>query len=281
MRITAKTLRAACPSQTKIFRRCFPRGANAGNLRDVIKAIEARLSVVWVVIYHAEGQRAEEFFTWYYRWSMSSAYERWRYGSGQPIHKRSVEPAPPRAKVKKLLAGLADLPAEAAAELRTVAEHKKEITRLKRELTTVQRARGTPEIDKGAVDAARAKGHTEGQREIERAYQAREKALQKQLAELNRRLSKIAELVGHSMFDPLDGGYLPEIPKLNPKPASIQKAYTHTPARPAPTRTPDPNARAERRRTPAACGTPNPHRPRAIRRWTQSRADRADRGILA
>jgi uncharacterized protein len=47
----------------------------------------------------------------------------------------SIAPPPPSEKIKALLAKLTDLPKEAEHELRTLADHKKEIAQLRRELT--------------------------------------------------------------------------------------------------------------------------------------------------
>jgi hypothetical protein len=67
-----------------------------------------------------------------------------------------LAPPPPSAKIKTLLAKLTDLPKEAEQEARTLSDFKAENTRLKRELTTVQR-QTDPAVIERAVKQERQK----------------------------------------------------------------------------------------------------------------------------
>ncbi len=54
--------------------------------------------------------------------------------------KQITAPPPPSEKIKKLLANLADLPTQAQEEIRTIAQFKGEVARLKRELTLAKQS---------------------------------------------------------------------------------------------------------------------------------------------
>jgi hypothetical protein len=69
---------------------------------------------------------------------------------------RAIAPTPPRDKVKKILAQLADLPHEAEAEAKSVAELREQIKQLRSELTRTKNAQpiaAAPRIDKVAEKA--------------------------------------------------------------------------------------------------------------------------------
>lgn len=70
---------------------------------------------------------------------------------------RAAPPAPPREKVRSVLAQLADLPAEAEAEARTAAELAGKVRQLERDLATARRA--APDAD--ALERARREGRHE------------------------------------------------------------------------------------------------------------------------
>jgi len=95
-----------------------------------------------------------------------------------------LAPPPPSSKIKALLAKLTDLPKEAEQEARTLSDFKAENTRLKRELTTVQR-QTDPAVIERAVKQERQKieDGTKGsnlklQRQYERLKAFAEEAMQ-------------------------------------------------------------------------------------------------------
>lgn len=61
---------------------------------------------------------------------------------------RARPPAPPRDKVRKVLGQLADLPAEAEAEHRTVEELRARVRELERELAAAKRAQPEPKVER-------------------------------------------------------------------------------------------------------------------------------------
>lgn len=63
-------------------------------------------------------------------------------------------PPPPSAKVKAMLAQLADLPKEAEQELRTIEEFKREVASLRSQLTKAQKAQPAPIADQKAIERA-------------------------------------------------------------------------------------------------------------------------------
>ena len=101
-------------------------------------------------------------------------------GSVQTKHPKSGDrqlsaPPAPSEKIKKVLAELADLPKEAEHEARTLAEVKAENTRLKREITTVQK-QADPVATERAVQRAR--------QETEQEHKANSLKLQRQFDRL-------------------------------------------------------------------------------------------------
>ena len=99
---------------------------------------------------------------------------------------RAAPPSPPRSKIKKLLGQLADLPAEAEEEARTVEELRAEIKKLKRELRT------KPEgVTHEEVRAAFEKGVSSATRDIQAKIAKAEKARARAVDKLEQLLPEI------------------------------------------------------------------------------------------
>lgn len=81
---------------------------------------------------------------------------------------RALAPPPPANKVLQVLAKLADLPAEAEAEARTVEDLRRELTDLRRKLTVATSDK--PTIDQGSIDRAVKKARIDMAADVRRAY---------------------------------------------------------------------------------------------------------------
>jgi hypothetical protein len=89
---------------------------------------------------------------------------------------RSTPPAPPRAKIKKVLKELADLPEEAQQEIRDLAAAKKEISTLRRELTQAKRAQPkVKEVQKKLTEAEKARMIVQAKAEVLKLVRERQK----------------------------------------------------------------------------------------------------------
>ncbi len=110
--------------------------------------------------------------------------------------KVGTAPPPPSAKVKSMLAKLADLPKEAEQEARTIEELKREVTGLRSQLTRAQKA-GPPVaaqkiVEKPVVD----------QRAIDRAVASAVKPFGDRLGLIKRQVSKVV-VAGRTFVDVL------------------------------------------------------------------------------
>lgn len=91
--------------------------------------------------------------------ALSVSVEQLRIGEVLTTHPKSGQrmmKAPPAASAKILqtLAKLADLPTQAAEEIKTLEEARAEVTKLRREVTTLKKSGPAPQVDQGAIDKA-------------------------------------------------------------------------------------------------------------------------------
>lgn len=112
---------------------------------------------------------------------------RFKVGGVQTTHPeagaRSAPPPPAPARLKAVLAKLADVPADHAASEKTEADFKTEIRSLKGQLAATKRTPGI--VNKADIDGAYDKGFAAGQNSVP-----------DHSADLRKRLDKIAKLVG-------------------------------------------------------------------------------------
>lgn len=99
-----------------------------------------------------------------------------------------TKPTPPTAKIKALLGKLADLPAEAAAEARTVEELRAHIRELQRKLTLAQKSQPAPTQEQ--IDRAVTQAMAHKERELAQEHHHYEQALKG----AHNKLAKIAAL---------------------------------------------------------------------------------------
>lgn len=105
---------------------------------------------------------------------------------------RSFKVPPPSAKVKAILAELADLPEAAEKEAKTVKELKEQLATARRLVTTLERAPKPQAPDPDAVKRLTDKAYSLG-------YSAAEQVLKGEIKELRSRMSKISAIVGIDM----------------------------------------------------------------------------------
>ena len=107
--------------------------------------------------------------------------------------RRIQAPPEPTPKIKRLLAKLADLPAEAEEKAKTEADLRRDITQLRRELTIQKRSRGERVVDTEQVEKWRQRTSV-----AERAASESQKRItlaQKQLVRLNTGTKSLSEIV--------------------------------------------------------------------------------------
>jgi hypothetical protein len=119
-------------------------------------------------------------------------------------------PPPPTAKMRELLAKVADLPAEAEAEARTLDELKRDLADTRRRLTIAEKRVETPPILSAPCDHPKEIGELRARIEVE--VQARE-TFRHHYAQAEERLKAVAEVLGQPFTR------LPEIVKT-PVPVS-------------------------------------------------------------
>jgi hypothetical protein len=137
---------------------------------------------------------------------------------------RALPPPPPPRKVQAVLAQLADLPAEAEQETRTIASLEQQVRELRTELRNARAGKVEPNAQ--ALDRARAEGAREAERAL-RGYVAQVQARDRRLAGAVERamleLGKAADAVREPLDVELSTHEAPtRAPRANPLP--IQEA---------------------------------------------------------
>lgn len=161
-----------------------------------------------------------------------------KVGPVETTHPRAGQRAtvapPPREKVKAVLAKLADLPAEAAAEAQTVADFKRKVAELERQLKakTPTVTVAAPIIDQAAIDKAFAAGATSVKRELAKEVANFQKHFAVVIANARKAIELIpAELPTMRSLDDIIAQVSIESPKL---PAAVQSRPPVPAARPMP-----------------------------------------------
>lgn len=154
----------------------------------------------------------------------------------------SSKPPPPRERVRKVLAQLADLPAEAEAEARTVEEARERIRTLERELAAAKKAQPAPKAVKVDVPAISA-------------------AIEKKLQASVQRVETAAELIGRALAPVKTALELVAKANVPMSGTSIRTTAPAAAARPSLS-----SGAAERQSRPA----PLPSKPRAARSATSA-----------
>lgn len=107
---------------------------------------------------------------------------------------RALKPAKTPENIKKILKDVVDLPKEAEVELRTLADHKKEITALKTKLTLAEKGQGV-KVDEKAIERAVKDALTAN----DRKWQIETKSKDSLISTLQSKLTQIGKIVGQEI----------------------------------------------------------------------------------